>query len=38
MARESKQQLAAEIEAALARGFPDVEVVDVDVSPAAGAR
>lgn len=36
MASERKQRLVAEIEAALARGFPDVEVVDLDVSPAAG--
>ncbi len=36
MASESKQRLAAEIEAALAREFPDVEVVDLDVNPAAG--
>lgn len=36
MASESKQRLAAEIEAALAREFPDVEVVDLDVNAAAG--
>jgi len=37
MAREGKQQLADEIGTALARTFPEVEVVDLDVSPAAGA-
>jgi ribosome maturation factor RimP len=37
MVREGKQQLADEIGTALARTFPEVEVVDLDVSPAAGA-
>jgi ribosome maturation factor RimP len=36
MASERKQRLVAEIETALAREFPDVEVIDLDVSPAAG--
>jgi ribosome maturation factor RimP len=36
MARESRQRLVAEIEAALAPAFPDVEVVDLDVSGVAG--
>ena len=36
MVRESKQQLADEIEAALGPSFPDVEVVDLDVSRATG--
>lgn len=36
MARESKQQLAGEIETALARSFPEVEVVDLDVSQSVG--
>jgi ribosome maturation factor RimP len=36
MAGESKQRLAAEIEAALGTGFPDVEVVDLDVNGVAG--
>ena len=36
MVREGKQQLADEIEVALAREFPEVELVDLDVSTAAG--
>jgi len=36
MVREGKQQLAEEIEAELARAFPEVELVDLDVSTAAG--
>ncbi len=35
MSGESKEDLVASIERTLARGFPDVEVVDLDVSPAA---
>jgi ribosome maturation factor RimP len=34
--REAKQQLAGEVEAALARHFPEVELVDLDVHPSAG--
>lgn len=36
MVREGKQQLAEEIEAALERAFPEVELIDLDVSTAAG--
>ncbi len=34
--REAKQRLAGEIEVALARHFPEVELVDLDVHPSAG--